>query len=77
MAEHGKSGSPGKGGFKIDLATLGGLLVAVGGILAGFMLEGGNVRQILQGTAALIVFGGTIGAVMVRCPFGWGQGGPS
>jgi chemotaxis protein MotA len=70
MAEQGKSGSPGRGGSKIDLATLGGLLVAVGGILAGFMLEGGNVRQILQGTAALIVFGGTIGAVMVTTPLG-------
>jgi chemotaxis protein MotA len=70
MAEQGKSGSRRRGGSKIDLATLGGLLVAVGGILAGFMLEGGNIRQILQGTAALIVFGGTIGAVMVTTPLG-------
>jgi chemotaxis protein MotA len=39
-----------------------------GGILAGLLLEGGNVRQILQPTAALIVFGGTLGAVLIQFP---------
>ncbi|MGE5647720.1 MAG: flagellar motor protein [Acidobacteriota bacterium] len=70
MAEN-KPGPSGKGGgSRIDLATIGGLVVFFGGILSGFLLEGGNFAQILQGTAALIVFGGTIGAVMVTTPLG-------
>lgn len=52
----------------MDKATLGGVLLAVGGILAGLLLEGGNLGQILQPTAAMIVFGGTIGAVLIQFP---------
>ena len=52
----------------MDKATFAGLLLAIGGILAGLMLEGGSVAQILQPTAAMIVFGGTIGAIMVQFP---------
>lgn len=52
----------------MDKASLGGILLAMGGILAGLLLEGGNLGQILQPTAAMIVFGGTIGAVMVQFP---------
>src|ERR1700757_3464475 len=40
----------------------------MGGILAGLLLEGGNLGQILQPTAAMIVFGGTLGAVMLQFP---------
>jgi chemotaxis protein MotA len=40
----------------------------VAGIMAGLLLEGGNLGQILQPTAALIVFGGTLGAVLVQFP---------
>src|SRR5271163_3011932 len=32
------------------------------------MLEGGNIGQVLQPTAALIVFGGTLGAVLIQYP---------
>jgi len=35
----------------------------------GLYLDGGKVAQLLQPTAALIVFGGTLGAVMVQFPF--------
>src|SRR2546425_5076768 len=52
----------------MDKATVGGVLIAVGGIVAGLLLEGGNLRQILQPTAAMIVFGGTLGAVMLQFP---------
>jgi chemotaxis protein MotA len=52
----------------VDKASLGGIFLAVGGILAGLLLEGGNLGQILQPTAAMIVFGGTIGAVLVQFP---------
>jgi chemotaxis protein MotA len=40
----------------------------VGGVLAGLWLEGGNLQQIVQPTAAMIVFGGTLGAIMLQFP---------
>jgi chemotaxis protein MotA len=52
----------------MDLGTILGLLVAAGAILLGLILEGGQIGQILQPTAALIVFGGTFGAIMVQFP---------
>jgi chemotaxis protein MotA len=52
----------------VDKSSLAGIVLAVGGILAGLLLEGGNLGQILQPTAAMIVFGGTIGAVMLQFP---------
>ena len=55
--------------FIVDKSTLGGIGVALGGIAVGLYLDGGQVAQLLQPTAALIVFGGTIGAVMVQFPF--------
>jgi chemotaxis protein MotA len=53
----------------MDIGTVVGLLIAAGAILLGLILEGGKVGQILQPTAALIVFGGTFGAIMVQFPF--------
>ena len=52
----------------MDKSSFAGLSLAVVGILAGLLLEGGNLGQILQPTAAMIVFGGTIGAVMLQFP---------
>jgi chemotaxis protein MotA len=52
----------------VDKSSLTGIVLAIGGILAGLLLEGGNLRQILQPTAAMIVFGGTLGAVMLQFP---------
>jgi chemotaxis protein MotA len=52
----------------IDKASFSGIILAIGGILAGLLLEGGNLGQILQPTAAMIVFGGTLGAVMIQFP---------
>ena len=52
----------------LDLATLTGLLVALCGIVGGLLLEGGRLSDISQLNAALIVLGGTIGAVMVTTP---------
>ncbi|MES2394210.1 MAG: flagellar motor protein [Acidobacteriota bacterium] len=49
-------------------SALGGILLAVLGICAGLLLDGGKIGQMLQPTAALIVFGGTIGAVIVQFP---------
>jgi chemotaxis protein MotA len=52
----------------VDKATWTGLLVAIGGIALGLVLEGGNLGQVLQPTAAMIVFGGTLGAVLIQFP---------
>jgi chemotaxis protein MotA len=52
----------------VDKASWGGLMLAVGGIFAGLVLEGGNLSQIFQPTAAMIVFGGTLGAVLIQFP---------
>jgi len=52
----------------VDKATLGGLLLALGAIFIGLLLEGGNVGQLIQPTAAMIVFGGTLGAILINFP---------
>jgi chemotaxis protein MotA len=53
---------------KPDLASLAGLVVGFGGILLGLVMEGGKMQDVSQVTAAIIVLGGTIGAVMVTTP---------
>ena len=52
----------------MDKASVGGAVLAVAGIITGLLIEGGNLGQILQPTAALIVFGGTMGAVLLQFP---------
>ena len=56
------------GGFKPDVATLAGIALALLGIVGGLILEKGSIHDIAQATAAMIVFGGTIGAVLVTNP---------
>jgi chemotaxis protein MotA len=53
---------------RVDKSTIGGIAIALTGIGLGLLMEGGKLAQVLQPTAALIVFGGTIGAVMVQFP---------
>jgi chemotaxis protein MotA len=55
-------------GRRLDLATMGGLALALTGILGGLVLEKGKVTDVAQLTAAIIVLGGTLGAVMVTTP---------
>ncbi len=57
-----------KGRARPDFATLAGLLLAIGGIAAGLVLEGGRLQDVAQITAAMIVLGGTCGAVMITTP---------
>ena len=52
----------------MDKGTVAGIVVSFGGITAGLLLEGGKLAQILQPTAALIVAGGTVGAVLLQFP---------
>lgn len=50
----------------MDKLTLLGLIVALVGVMTGQILEGSNLSVLFQGTAFMIVFGGTLGAVMVQ-----------
>ena len=52
----------------MDKGSIGGVMLAIAGIIAGLLIEGGKISQILQPTAALIVFGGTMGAVLLQFP---------
>ncbi len=52
----------------MDRLSFFGLLVALGGILGGQMIEGGSIDVLFQGAAFLIVCGGTLGAVMLQSP---------
>lgn len=49
----------------MDMRVVVGIAVAFAGILLGFIIDDGHIGAIAQGSAALIVFGGTIGAVIV------------
>jgi len=55
--------------LKVNKGIIGGIGIALSGIAVGLLLENGKVGQMLQPTAAMIVFGGTFGAVMVQFPF--------
>ena len=66
LAGTNKDGGP---GLAIDKGTVLGLLIAAGGLVGGLLLEKGSLADIAQGTAALIVLGGTVGAVLVGTPF--------
>lgn len=50
----------------MDRSSILGIIIAFGGIIAGNMLEGGHFEALLQVTAAIIVFGGTLGAVLLN-----------
>ena len=52
----------------MDILTLVGLLLGFGAVIGGQVLEGGHLAAITQPTAAIIVFGGTFGAVCVSYP---------
>jgi len=53
---------------KLDFSTLTGIVVALGGIVGGLILEGGRFSDISSITAGMIVVAGTLGAVMITTP---------
>lgn len=74
-----KAGAPGRsdapqvssrlvGARRPDWVSIGGLILAVAGIVGGMVMEGGQIREIMQHTAAAIVFGGTFGALCLTTP---------
>lgn len=52
----------------MDIFAVLGVVIGLGFILVAQAIEGGNVGQLLQVTAAMIVFGGTAGAVIASFP---------
>jgi chemotaxis protein MotA len=52
----------------MDFTAFIGLAVGLGCILVAQSMEGGNIGQLLQVTAAMIVVGGTVGAVIISFP---------
>lgn len=55
-------------GADMDILTIVGIFLGFGAIVGGMLLEGGALHSIVQATAAIIVLGGTIGAVLVNYP---------
>jgi chemotaxis protein MotA len=52
----------------MDIMTVLGLVFGLGAIIGGNILEGGHTESLMIFTAFFIVFGGTLGAVMVQTP---------
>lgn len=53
----------------MDKISIGGIVIGILAIIGGQILEGGNLASLAQPTALVIVFGGTLGAVMLQNPF--------
>jgi chemotaxis protein MotA len=52
----------------VDLTSIIGLILGLGAVVGGQVLEGGSLAAIVQPTAFIIVMGGTAGAVMLSFP---------
>ncbi len=52
----------------MDLASVIGTFLGIGAVVGGQILEGGHIGSLMQGTAAMIVVGGTIGAGLLAFP---------
>ncbi|MBW4081605.1 flagellar motor protein [Paenibacillus sp. S150] len=52
----------------MDITSIIGLLAGLAALVGGFFWEGGSLSGLLQLNAALIVFGGTLGAVLISFP---------
>ena len=54
--------------MKLDVLSILGIIIAFAALLGGNFLEGGAWQQLINGPAALIVFGGTFGAAILQTP---------
>ena len=52
----------------MDLSTIIGIIAGFGSLVIGYLLEGGSVGSLGGASAAIIVFGGTAGAVLTSFP---------
>lgn len=48
----------------MDLASIIGIVLALFSLVASLIIDGGSIGTLIKGSAALLVFGGTIGATM-------------
>lgn len=53
----------------MDITTIIGIIAGFAALIGGFLWEGGQAGGLLQGAAALIVFGGTAAAVAISFPW--------
>jgi chemotaxis protein MotA len=53
----------------MDILGLVGIVLGIAAILIGNLLEGGLNASLLNGPAAIVVFGGSLAAVLVQTPF--------
>lgn len=54
----------------MNIFLLLGMLIGFGGVISGFINEGGQMAAIMKLPALLIVLGGTIGIAFIACPIG-------
>lgn len=54
--------------LRLDMSTWAGISLALAGLIGGLLLERGSIQDVAQTTAAMIVLGGTFGAVLVTTP---------
>lgn len=52
----------------MDITTVIGIIIGLAALIGGFVWEGGEIAGLMQLAAALIVFGGTIAAVIISFP---------
>ncbi len=66
--DQGRNGSRRRADTSVDVTTLIGIALAIGCILVGQALAGGQLGAMLQVTAFVIVISGTLGAVVTQFP---------
>lgn len=49
----------------MEITAIGGILFSLVCLIVAFLMEGGHIEALIKPTAAMIVFGGTIGATMI------------
>ena len=52
----------------MDIGTILGIIISLGAILGGNIMEGGHTSSLMIFTAFFIVMGGTLGAILVQFP---------
>jgi len=52
----------------MDFLTIAGIVVGIGAVLLGIILDGGDINSLINVPAFIIVFGGTVGATLLQFP---------
>ena len=52
----------------MDIFSLFGIVIGIGAVIGGNFMEGGHISSLLNAPAFVIVFGGTLGAVLLQYP---------